>query len=121
MALGDLYSVSVVDDIKVIAFRPTQILDALQIERMGADLKGIVDTDDVSRYIFDFSNVTYLSSSALGMLIGLQRRVVQNEGELKLAGIHPDIMEVFRITKLDTVFDIYKTTEAALEAFRKNL
>jgi hypothetical protein len=30
-------------------------------------------------------------------------------------------MEVFRITKLDTVFDIYKDSAGAVEAFRKNL
>jgi anti-sigma B factor antagonist len=69
----------------------------------------------------DFDRVAYLSSSALGMLIGLQRRVLQRKGQMKLAGIDPEVMEVFRITKLDTVFDIYKDEPSAVEAFRKNL
>ena len=55
------------------------------------------------------------------MLIGLQRRVVQGKGRLKVAGINEEVMEVFRITKLDTVFDIYRDAPAAIEAFRKNL
>jgi anti-sigma B factor antagonist len=54
------------------------------------------------------------------MLIGLQRRVVQRQARMKLSGINPEVMEVFRITKLDTVFDIYKDESAAVEAFRKN-
>lgn len=55
------------------------------------------------------------------MLIGLQRRIVQRKGRMKLSGINPEVMEVFRITKLDTVFDIYKDESGAIEAFRKNL
>jgi len=46
---------------------------------------------------------------------------MQRKGRLKLAGIHPEVMEVFRITKLDTVFDIYKDAPSAIETFRKNL
>ena len=64
--------------------------------------------------------MAYLSSSALGMLLGLQRRIVQRTGRMKLAGINDEVMEVFRITKLDTVFDIYKDEAGALEAFRGN-
>jgi anti-anti-sigma regulatory factor len=41
-------------------------------------------------------------------------------GQLKLAGIKDSIMEVFRITKLDEVFDIYKTEAIAIEAFGRN-
>ena len=55
------------------------------------------------------------------MLIILHLRVIQRKGRVKLAGINNDIMEIFRITKLDTVFDIYKDAPAALEAYRKNL
>ena len=37
---------------------------------------------------------------------------------MKLAGINDEVMEVFRITKLDTVFDIYMDEAGALQAFR---
>ena len=41
-------------------------------------------------------------------------------GQLKLAGIRDSIMEVFRITKLDEVFDIYKNETAAVDAFQRH-
>ena len=121
MATDALYATKRVKDILVVIFRQSQMLNAVTIEQVGTGLKGLVDTADEEKFVIDFSQVNYLSSSALGMLIGLQRRVMQKKGQLKLSGIRPEIMEVFRITKLDTVFDIYKDASAAIEAFRSNL
>ncbi|MBM4017884.1 MAG: STAS domain-containing protein [Planctomycetes bacterium] len=117
----ELYSTRTSDGVKVVTFQQTHILDAATIERMSANLKELIDTAPEGRFLFDFDRVGYLSSNALGMLIGLQRRVAQRKGRLKLAGIHPEVMEIFRITKLDTVFDIYKDANSAVETFRKNL
>ena len=50
-----------------------------------------------------------------------QKKVAMKGGKLKLSGIKDSIMEVFRITKLDEVFDIYKNEEAAVEAFGRNM
>ena len=122
MATDDeFFAAREVEGVLVIVFRQSQILDAFTIERMAARLRELIEPETRPRVVCDFSRVSYLSSSALGMLIGLQRRVVQAGGQLKLAGIRDEIMEVFQITKLDTVLDIFRDTEAALEAFRNKL
>ena len=121
MATDKLYTTHEAEGITLVTFQQSHILDAMMIERMATSLKELIDASEDGKFVLDFARVTYLSSSALGMLIGLQRRIVQGKASLKLGGIHDDIMEVFRITKLDTVFDIYKDGHAALEAFRKNL
>ena len=121
MAMDDYFVTRGLDDVLVVKFQQPQILDAVTIERMGNSLKQLIDGAAQRRFLFDFSNVTYLSSSALGILISVQRRVVQKSAALKMSGICDGIMEVFRITKLDTVFDIYKDAPSAVEAFRKNL
>jgi anti-sigma B factor antagonist len=36
---------------------------------------------------------------------------------MKLCSIQPELLEVFRITRLDTVFEIYKDARSALERF----
>ena len=58
-----------------------------------------------------------LSSVALGMLLSLQKLVGEQKGEMKLAGIQPNIREVFTLTRLDKVFDIYDTAEDAVVTF----
>jgi len=121
MATDRLYLTRKVEGVTVVVFQQSQILDAMTIERMSGSLKELLDSQEGGNFVLDFSKVTYMSSSALGMLIGLQRRAAQKGAQLRLSGIHDDIMEVFRITKLDTVFDIYKKASAAIEAYRKNL
>jgi anti-anti-sigma factor len=58
------------------------------------------------RLVLDFSDVHYLSSAALGKLINLKRKVATVRGKLRLRGIHPDLLEIFRITRLDQVLEI---------------
>jgi len=120
MSTDALYATKRVNGILVVIFRQSQMLNAVIIEQVSAGLKEVVEKAAEEKFVVDFSQVNYLSSSALGMLIGLQRRVMQKKGQIKLSGIKPEIMEIFRITKLDTVFDIYKDAAAAVEASRSN-
>jgi anti-sigma B factor antagonist len=58
------------------------------------------------RLAIDFSDVEYVSSVFLAKLINLKRKVAMAMGHLRLEHLHPDLLEVFRITRLDQVFDL---------------
>ena len=121
MAADELYSSRSADGVLVVTFQQGDVLDVTTVERMSAGMKELIKSVPETQFVFDFRHVPYLSSSTLGMLIGLHRRIVQRQGRLKLAGIKPEVMEVFRVTKLDTVFEICGDSASAIEAFRKNL
>jgi anti-sigma B factor antagonist len=65
----------------------------------------------------DFASVDHLSSAALGMLINVNNRVKQRNGQLRLTNIKPQIFEVFVITKLNKLFRIYPTRTEAMASF----
>jgi len=94
-------------DYTVIRFREADILDQVNIHEMGREMYALVEDSPGIKLIVDFEGVEYLSSSALGKLITLKRKVEEASGTLKMCRIKPEIMEVFRITRLDTIFDIY--------------
>jgi len=121
MANGEWYVQRNDGDVAIVSFSQDHILDAVLIEKMGTSLKALVDSEPRTKFVLDFGSVDYLSSSALGMLISLQKKIALKGGELKLAGIKDSIMEVFHITKLDEVFDIYKTEGAAAHAFQRRV
>jgi len=102
-------------DYTIIKFRDTDILDQINIHEMGKEMYAVVEKCPGIKMIVDFEGVQYLSSSALGKLITLKRKVEECGGTLKMCRIKPEIMEVFRITKLDTIFDIYPNLCAAIE------
>ena len=65
----------------------------------------------------NFGNVQYLSSTVLGKLITLNTRVNEDNGKLVLCAIRPQILEVFKITKLTKLFDITDDETTALSHF----
>ena len=67
--------------------------------------------------MLNFSSVEFLSSAALGKLITLDKKVKVHNSKLKLSNIRPEIYEVFAITKLNKLFDIYDNEADALTAF----
>ncbi len=106
-----------VGDVCVVRFRDQRIIEDISIQEWGQELLSLVEVDKRQKILLNFSEVKYLSSAALGKLITLNARVRARSGSLKLCCICPEIYEVFQITKLNKVFEIYEDESEALSAF----
>ena len=62
------------------------------------------------RVVLDFGHVQYLPYEALGALVNLKKRLAFR-GRLVFRNVHPDLREVFRMTRLDQVFEINDRTQ----------
>jgi stage II sporulation protein AA (anti-sigma F factor antagonist) len=93
-------------DVTVVTFVDSKIIDEAEIQELGQELYDLVERDGRKKIVLNFSNVEFLSSAALGKLIGFDKRVKQNSAELVLSNIRPEIYEVFAITKLTKLFEI---------------
>lgn len=102
------------DNVVIIEFADRKILEELAIQEIGDELNKLVESEPGIRLLLDFSNVDHLSSAALGMLITLNNKVRDQNGTLRLANINKQIYEVFKITRLNKVFDIYPSADEAL-------
>ncbi len=69
------------------------------------------------KLLVDFSNTGYIDSSGLGALVSLSKKIHESGGELKLAGLNEDLMTLFELTKLDTLFTIVRSPEEAIASF----
>ncbi len=106
-----------VNDVKRVEFSDRKILDELVINEILTELVALIEGADGIKMLLDFENVDHLSSAALGMLITLNKRANEANGQLRLAKISPQIFEVFKITRLDKLFDIRDTVEEAMGSF----
>jgi anti-sigma B factor antagonist len=106
-------------DIRVVEFTNNKILDEANIADIGARLQTLIEESEHPRLLLDFTTVDHLSSAALGMLINVNNRIKQRNGQLRLTNIKSQIFEVFRITKLDRLFRIYPTRAEALVSFEQ--
>lgn len=106
------------DDITIVEFTERKILDEVNIAQIGQQFDSLVAETAIPKIIVDFSNVSHMSSSALGMLITLHKRIREKNGQLRLANIQPAIFEIFVITRLNEIFQICKTKEEAMQSIQ---
>ena len=94
---------SQIENVTIVTFRSASIIDLPSVESIGRDLYTLVDDQAKRRIILDFSAVKFLSSQMLGVLIALQKKAKAIKGRVVLCGMRPELMKVFKITKLDKV------------------
>lgn len=57
-------------------------------------------------FLLDFSNLDYIDSSGLGVLVSMHKRVKENNGNLVLKGLKGEVKGIFELTRLTRVFEI---------------
>ena len=69
------------------------------------------------KFLIDFTKTGYIDSSGLGVLVSLSKKIRDEGGDLRLAGLNDDLKTLFELTKLDTLFAITDSAAEALAAF----
>jgi anti-sigma B factor antagonist len=107
--------------VTVVTFSDSSILDSLVIDQLGKDLYHLTDTLNKQKLVLDFSNVKFLSSQVLSLLLTLNKKAAAIKGTLVLCSLRPELMKIFTITNLDKLFKFHKDDAAALASFGVNL
>jgi anti-sigma B factor antagonist len=83
--------------------------------RISAALGAMIEQKP-PRLVVDLSNVTYIDSSGLAVLIEGMQNTEAYGGKFILAGIQENVKPIFEIARLDQVFMIFPHVDAALAA-----
>jgi len=103
-----------IGDVAVLTFLPGLMSGS---ESAGRVEEVIAAIGESSRLVLNLTHMNIISSEFLGMLLALRQEVLRASGKLKLCGLPPDSLDVFKVTKFDTVFDICDDVPAALKSF----
>ena len=90
----------------LIAFNDESILEEHQIKKLESTIVPVINENCNGELILDFCNIEFMSSSFLGLLIKIHKKVCELKGHLKLLNVNRNIYKVFKITQLTKVFDI---------------
>jgi anti-sigma B factor antagonist len=69
-----------------------------------------------TQLVVDLTDVTFLDSTGLGVLVGRLKLTRTRGGAMRLVGTDDRVLKVFSIPGLDKVFEIHPTLDAALAA-----
>ena len=89
------------------------------IEEFGVELNQMIEGHGSYWLVLDLHQVTMMTSSAVGKLIGLHRNLHRRDGRLALCGVNGMIRDVLQSAKLIDYFHIDSTMDQAVNRLTK--
>ncbi len=105
-------------EVRLLSIDATRLVDTEAIDQCYREVAAALDQSEEGCVLLDFSRVGFMSSMALGMLVRVNKRCKEYKVSLKLCGIVPEIMQVFKITGMNKIFDIHANAEAAIASLK---
>lgn len=106
-----------------------EVIDDILIEIVNMERATLVEADDFKarishkidqgykKVIIDLSNVDFVDSSFLGVIVNTLKRVAKMGGDLKLVGFRPAVRAMFELTRLFRVFESFTDLQDAIKSF----
>ena len=107
------------DEIRIVFIDAQRLVDGPGIEQCSREITELLDKSEEKHVLLHFGRLAFMSSSALGMLVRINKKCKEYKIALKLCNISPDIFQVFKITGLDKIFSIHGDASDAIAAFKK--
>ena len=95
---------------------PTGEIDAHSAPRLRSTIVDELGDAAVMHLVVDLSRVSFLDSSALGVLVGTLKRMRERDGRLDIVLPSSHARRVFEITALDRVLALHETLAEALSS-----
>jgi anti-sigma B factor antagonist len=70
------------------------------------------------KILIDFEKVDFIDSDGLGTLISIARWVLKSGGALRFFSLQENVRDIFRLSRLDKIFEIHSDQSAALGSIR---
>jgi anti-sigma B factor antagonist len=83
-------------------------LDEEAVHFLSEQFLGLADGSVQDSLALDFGSVEYLSSLMLGTLLRLRRKLHDAGRRLTLVNLRPEVYEVFEVTRLTVLLDVYR-------------
>lgn len=107
------------EGVLVVRFADAKILDEAKIQQIGRELTACVANANNGKLLLNFEGVSFMSSAMIGKLVLVHKKCKTADIKMKCCNISPNVMEVFKITRLHKVFDIQTDEAKALKSFEK--
>lgn len=74
----------------------------------------------VRKMIIDLSNVEFMDSSGIGMILGRYKEIEERKGKIAITGIKGNMERIFNMSGLYKIINKYNTINDAINEWRKN-
>ncbi len=89
-------------------------LDHHSAEEVRVKIDDRIDRDNIRKVILNFSGVTFMDSSGIGVVIGRYKKMKNRNGKLCVAEINKTVNKVFEISGMYKIIDVYGNIDEAI-------
>ena len=76
-----------------------------EVARFRNDINKLIE-EGQKDFIFNFSACDFMDSTGLGAVISIYKKCAEKDGSVKIKSLKPDVEKLFKLTRLDKVFEI---------------
>jgi anti-sigma B factor antagonist len=102
-------------DILIIDFEDTKILDQDTVMAVEQELAKIAEDFGPSKILIDMNRIELMTSMMIGEFIKFNTRCTEANKQVLFCNLTPQIAELFKITRLDTIMNIDGTRVEAIK------
>ncbi len=92
-------------------------LDLASGSGLKEQVKQLLDMEKTLVHL-NLSEVDFINSSGLGVLVSIMKEVRMRKGRLTLSELVSYVQEIFEITQLSHIFEIYSTQQEAINSYQ---
>jgi anti-anti-sigma factor len=108
------------DGILVAEFWDCLRLDPAPVQDLRKQVEAHLHAKGRPELVVDLSGVSFAGSAALGNFVALQRSLRQHGGRIVFCNVDPTVTEVFRASRLESLFGFEADREAALRSIHEH-
>ncbi len=105
------------DDVLILDFEATRILDQQMVSSIGGELQNLAQSTEVKKILIDMNRIELMTSTMIGQFVTFNSKCKERSIAVHFCNLTSQIQELFKITKLNTVFTIADNREKAMAGF----
>ncbi|MCY6353896.1 anti-sigma F factor antagonist [Clostridium sp. ZS2-4] len=90
-------------------------LDHHSAEEVRNKVDDRLERENYSKLIMDFSGVTFMDSSGIGVVIGRYKKIAAKKGKIYVTKVNGSVKRVFELSGMFKIIPLYDSIEQALE------
>ncbi|ERI90740.1 anti-sigma F factor antagonist [Clostridiales bacterium oral taxon 876 str. F0540] len=91
-------------------------LDHHSAEEVRSKIDDRLDRENINKLIMDFTNVTFMDSSGIGVVIGRFKKISLKKGDVCITNVNNSVKRVFDLSGMFKIIKLYDNVEQALKS-----
>src|SRR5262245_18925028 len=101
-------TVKFVEGVAIVSFPESMAMfEGDKVQAVGKELLDLVESRKEPKILLNLSNAHFMSSAMLAHLVKIHRNIQAGKGRMRLCGLRPVIMDAFKVSQFDRIFEIF--------------